>query len=290
MKDDKFNLEKHFEKINSESARDEKPKVSFVPKNPVWKRGDIVLPDAVCKQFDKLLSRVRHYKKLYEEWGLNEINPQGKHLAFNLYGQPGTGKTMSVHAIAAELGKKIISVNYAEIESKYVGETGQNITEAFKTARETGALLFFDEADSILGKRMTDVTQAADHAVNSTRAVMLTQLDEFDGVVAFATNLIENFDTAFERRIAQHIEIPLPDENGRGEIFQKKIPRKVPGRDGVDFDRLARESAGFGGGHILNAVLNSLARWVEITGKTDEMPNDGGTNLTDIISQEIILV
>jgi SpoVK/Ycf46/Vps4 family AAA+-type ATPase len=236
----------------------------FVPRKPLYSFEQIVLPGTVRTQFAVLKSRIKNHRLLYGEWELDKIDPQGRHIAFNLYGVPGTGKTMCVEAVAHELGKAVIDVNYAELESKYVGETGKNITAAFKAADESGALLFFDEADSILGRRMTHVTQAADHGVNVARAVMLKQLDRFEGIVAFATNLARNFDTAFVRRIAQHIEIPLPDGRGREAIWLKMVSPKVPGRDTLDWARLVEESAGFAGGDIKNAAVNALARLADV--------------------------
>jgi len=250
------------------SKQEENQMASFVPREPLYSFAQVILPDAVRTQFATLKSRIKNHRLLYEEWELEKIDPQGRHIAFNLYGVPGTGKTMCVEALADELGKMVIDVNYAEIESKYVGETGKNITAAFKTASETGALLFFDEADSILGRRMTNVTQAADHGVNVARAVMLKQLDQFEGIVAFATNLSRNFDTAFVRRIAQHIEIPLPDEHGRDAIWRKMVSPKVPGHDALDWAQLVKESEGFAGGDIKNAVVNTLARLADMDADT----------------------
>jgi len=243
---------------NAPPTEPEKP-VSFAPREPLYTFAQVILPESALSQFQVLRSRITNHKLLYDEWELGKIDPQGRHIAFNLYGAPGTGKTMCVEALAAELGKKVIDINYAEIESKYVGETGKNITLAFQTAQKADALLFFDEADSILGRRMTNVTQAADHGVNVARAVMLKQLDAFEGIVAFATNLSKNFDNAFVRRIAQHIEIPLPDDAGRKHLWQKFVSPKVPGRDGLDWDKLVELTDGFSGGDIKNVVVNGLA-------------------------------
>ncbi|MGL6225261.1 MAG: ATP-binding protein [Thermoguttaceae bacterium] len=250
--------------IPSAVTKNEKPEegdkpLSFVPREPLYTFEQVILTENVRSQFQVLRSRIANHKLLYEDWELGQIDPQGRHIAFNLYGPPGTGKTMCVEALASELGKKVIDISYAEIESKYVGETGKNITSAFRRAAESDALLFFDEADSILGRRMTNVTQAADHGVNVARAVMLKQLDAFEGVVAFATNLSKNFDNAFVRRIAQHIEIPLPDFSGRQHLWRKFISLKVPGREGLVWDKLAASSEGFSGGDIKNAVVNGLA-------------------------------
>ena len=236
----------------------EKP-VVFTAREPLYSLKNLVLDEATAVRLESLKNRFRTHDLVCGEWGLGEIDPSGKHIAFNLYGPPGTGKTMCVEALAREWGRKLIDVSYAEIESKYVGETGKNIVAAFKAAKEQDALLFFDEADSILGQRMTSVTQAADQAVNVARAVMLKQLDAFDGIVAFATNLARNFDNAFVRRIPIHIEIPLPDEAGRKRILETIVPDKVPFKAKLDFAALAAQTPGLSGGDLKNAVVNAIS-------------------------------
>jgi hypothetical protein len=188
------------------------PSPSFVEREPRRCLSDLVLPQSVLAALDVLKSRLRNHDLIYRQWDFQSVDPGGMSAAINFYGPPGTGKTMCAEALAHELGKPIIEVSYAEIESKYVGDTPKNIVAAFDCARRTDALLFFDEADSILGRRLTSVTQSADHGVNVSRAVMLKQLDAFAGVVVFATNLARNIDGAFVRRILQHVEVPLPDE------------------------------------------------------------------------------
>ena len=233
--------------------------VAFVAREPLYSLKNLVLDEKTAHRLESLKNRFKTHRLVYDEWGLSETDPSGRHIAFNLYGPPGTGKTMCVEALAREWGKKIIDVSYAEIESKYVGETGKNIVAAFKAAKEQDALLFFDEADSILGQRMTSVTQAADQAVNVARAVILKQLDAFDGIVAFATNLARNFDGAFVRRIPVHIEIPLPDENGRRRILETILPAKVPFKDRIDFAMLAAKTPGLSGGDLKNVAVNSIS-------------------------------
>lgn len=232
--------------------------LAFEAREPLYDMENLVLPPATLSQLQTLKARFEQHALVYEQWGLSKTDPCGKHIAFNLYGPPGTGKTMCVEAVTRLFGKKLIDVSYAEIESKYVGETGKNITAAFAAAKRQNAVLFFDEADSILGQRMTSVTQAADQAVNVARAVMLKQLDAFDGIVAFATNLAKNFDTAFVRRIPVHIEIPLPDCEGRRRIGEKLVPMKVPFRNQIDFRRIAEESEGMSGGDLKNVVVNAI--------------------------------
>lgn len=249
--------------MSPEPVRDgEKAKertVAFVAREPLYSLGNLVLDATTAKRLESLKNRFATHRLVYEDWGLGETDPSGRHIAFNLYGPPGTGKTMCVEALAREWGKKLIDVSYAEIESKYVGETGKNIVAAFRAAKEQDALLFFDEADSILGQRMTSVTQAADQAVNVARAVMLKQLDAFDGIVAFATNLARNFDGAFVRRIPVHIEIPLPNEEGRKRILETILSAKVPFKDKIDFSLLAAKTSGLSGGDLKNVAVNAIS-------------------------------
>lgn len=118
-------------------------------------------------------------KKIFEEWGLQKVFKQSRQIGINLYGAPGMGKTMAAHSIAKYLGRKILVVNYADIESKYVGETPKNIRKAFEAAKSSGSILFFDEADAILSKRVTNMTSATDVSVNQTRSVMLMIMNDY---------------------------------------------------------------------------------------------------------------
>ncbi len=230
----------------------------FESRAPRYRMDDLILPEGVRQEIKTLKSRINNHALIYREWGFQKIDPVGISVAVNYYGPPGTGKTMCAEALASDLGQPILEINYAEIESKYVGETPKNIVAAFAQAKKSNALLFFDEADSILGRRLTNVTQSADHGVNVSRSVMLKQLDSFDGIVVFATNLAKNFDGAFVRRILQHVYVPLPDEACRLELWKRMIGVSVPGRDMIDFDNLAKESVCFSGGLIKNAVLLAL--------------------------------
>ena len=231
---------------------------AFMAREPFYDMGNLVLPSETMGQLQALKARFERHSLVYDQWGLSKTDPCGRHIAFNLYGPPGTGKTMCVEAVTRLFGKRLIDVSYAEIESKYVGDTGKNIVAAFDAAKRQNAVLFFDEADSILGQRMSSVTQAADQAVNVSRAVMLKQLDAFDGIVAFATNFAKNFDSAFVRRISFHIEIPLPDRDGRRLIAEKLVPVDVPFKDKIDFARIADLAEGMSGGDLKNIIVNAI--------------------------------
>lgn len=238
---------------------EESDAADFRLSEPLYSMEDVVLNSDTREKLRDLLTLISRHDFLYDTWGLSEVDPQGRTISVNFYGPPGTGKTMCAYAMAHELGQKIIDVDYAQLESQYVGDTGKNIAAAFRFAREQHAVLFFDEADSILGKRMSNVTQATDHAVNTARAVMLKELDHHEGIVIFATNLAENFDKAFMRRILSHIEVPLPDADSRARIWQKYLMPTIPGHADIDISALTEHSAGLSGGDIKNAFVKACS-------------------------------
>ena len=256
---------------------------TFVVETPQRQLKDLILPDETMQQLRGLLTKIKYHHVLYDDFGLSEIDPYGGRTAINLYGPPGTGKSFTAEAIAHELDMGIIRANYAEIESKYVGETAKNIKAAFQKARETGALLLFDEADSILGRRLSNVHQSTDHAVNVSRSVMLLELDRFSGVTVFATNLASNYDTAFIRRILGHIEMPLPDAERRLRLWEYHIPDRMPVQlHEEDWQRLVQASKDLSGGDILNVVVNAASRALEREGPDCKITlNDFLTAITE---------
>ena len=159
------------------------------------------------------------------------------------------------------LDKPLLALNYSEIESKYVGDAAKNLKKAFDTATELGAVMFFDEADSFLGKRIENVSHGSDQALNSLRSQMLILLEEFEGVVLFATNLVTNFDKAFESRILDHIKLELPNKEARAAIIDKMLPSKMPLDHRFTQEELLEASDlidGFAGREIKNAILTML--------------------------------
>ena len=227
----------------------------FIPEEPKWSLDDLILPDEVKAQILDVATYSENSHRVFELWGFKKTHKFSRRIGVNLYGEPGTGKTMAAHAIARELDKKILIVNYADIESKYVGETPKNIRKAFNAAKNSGSILFFDEADAILSKRVTNMTQAVDVSVNQTRSVMLMLMNEFQDFIIFATNFIENFDPAFMRRISIHIKFTLPDEICRKKLWRMYTPPEVP--NNLDFDELAKKFDGISGSDISNAMLNA---------------------------------
>jgi SpoVK/Ycf46/Vps4 family AAA+-type ATPase len=222
---------------------------------PRYSFDSVYMSEASRKQITTTLAMKKYENKLFNEWGLKASIKSGRAIVLNFFGPPGTGKSMTAEAIASYLGKEIYSVNYSQLESKYVGETPKNIKKAFDKAREKGAVLIFDEADSFLGKRLTNVNQSADYGVNITRSVMLLELEKFDGVVIFTTNLVRNYDEAFKRRILASIEFKLPDQAGRKAIWDIHLPKELPLEEGVNSAVLAERYQRTSGADIKDVLL-----------------------------------
>ena len=239
----------------------------FIPEEPKFSLGEIILPEEVKAQILDVATYADNSHRVFELWGFKRTHKFSRRIGVNLYGAPGTGKTMAAHAIAKELGRKILIVNYADIESKFVGETPKNIRKAFDAAKKSDSILFFDEADAILSKRVTNMTQAVDVSVNQTRSVMLMLMNEYQDFIIFATNFIENFDPAFMRRISLHIKFTLPDEACRKKLWRMYTPSEVP--NNLDFDELAKKFDGISGSDISNAMLNAAFKAARL--KVDEL-------------------
>jgi SpoVK/Ycf46/Vps4 family AAA+-type ATPase len=220
---------------------------------------DVILPPETRRTLDEALSQVRSHALIFGHWGLGERHSTGLGLAFNFAGPPGTGKTICAEAIAHALGRPMLVVNYAEVESMWVGETPKNVAAVFQAAAAQQAVLFFDEADAIAARRTVGSGIAQQREANTTVNVLLRELETFNGVVIFATNLAANFDPAFERRIRTHVLFEMPGVAERARIWQVQIhPTKTPLAADVDFARLAERFA-LSGGDIKNAVLKAAA-------------------------------
>lgn len=252
---------------NESKEKKESVEETFIPEEPKWSLDEIILPAEVKAQILDVTTYAENSHRVFELWGFKHTHKFSRRIGINLYGPPGTGKTMAAHAIAKELGRKILIVNYADIESKFVGETPKNIRKAFETAKKSNSILFFDEADAILSKRVTNMTQAVDVSVNQTRSVMLMLMNEFQDFIIFATNFIENFDPAFMRRISIHVKFTLPDEDCRKKLWRMYTPYEVP--NNLDFDELAKKFDGISGSDISNAMLNAAFKAARL--KLDEL-------------------
>jgi SpoVK/Ycf46/Vps4 family AAA+-type ATPase len=220
---------------------------------------DVILPPSTRQTLDQALAQVHNHGLIFGRWGLGERHATGLALAFNFAGPPGTGKTICAEAIAHALGKQLLAVNYAEVESMWMGETPKNVAALFRAAAEDNAVLFFDEADAIAARRSSGTSLPHQREANTTVNVLLRELEGFSGVVIFATNLAANFDPAFERRIRTHVLFEMPGAEERERIWQVQIhPSLTPLAEDVDFRALADQFA-VSGGDIKNAVLKAAS-------------------------------
>lgn len=248
------------QEAESNQVKNEDGLPTFLPQIPRYTFEQIILPKETKDRILSDLNSIKCQDLIYNQWGFAEVESKPKSI-LNFFGPPGTGKTMCAHAIAKMLGKPLLALNYSEIESKYVGDAAKNLKKAFDTATELEAVMFFDEADSFLGKRIENVSHGSDQALNSLRSQMLILLEEFEGVVLFATNLVTNFDKAFESRILDHIKLELPNREARAAIIEKMLPSKMPLDHRFTQDELLEASdliEGFAGREIKNAILTML--------------------------------
>jgi SpoVK/Ycf46/Vps4 family AAA+-type ATPase len=191
----------------------------YKSQQPLYTFDFLVVPDALREDILAAVSLVWLEEKVFDEWNLREIEPFPR-TALNFHGPTGTGKTLAAHAIASYLNMPILVTSYAQIESKYHGEGPKNVEAIFYAAERDGALLFIDEADSLLSKRLSNVSQGSEQAINSMRSQLLISLGQFSGVVIFATNFVESYDRAFRSRV-RDVFFPLPDEKTRAEIWRR---------------------------------------------------------------------
>jgi SpoVK/Ycf46/Vps4 family AAA+-type ATPase len=218
---------------------------------------DVVLPERTLRALDHALALVRKHDLIFRQWGLAERHSSGLGLAFHFAGPPGTGKTICAEALAYTLHRKLLVVRYSELESRWVGQTAKHVASVFRAAERQDAVLFFDESDSIAGRRFATMQAAVDREANSVVNVLLHELETFPGIVIFATNLAANMDPAFERRIRTHILFEMPNATERERIWRVQLhPQKTPLADDVDF-RVLAERYPRSGGDIKNAVLKA---------------------------------
>ncbi len=216
---------------------------------------DIVLPDDKVAHLREICIQVKHRYRVFGEWGFDKKLSHGKGLSMLFSGSPGTGKTMAAQVIAGELQLDLYKIDLSGVVSKYIGETEKNLANIFEEAETSNAILFFDEADALFGKR-TEVSDAHDRYANIETSFLLQKMEEYEGVVILATNLRENMDDAFTRRIRFIVEFPFPDEISRLKIWRTHFPKEAPLSKGIDYEYLSRELK-IAGGSIKNVVLNS---------------------------------
>lgn len=223
---------------------------------PVHTLDDIVLPALQMAQLREICAQVRYRHLVFGQWGFDRKLSSGKGLTALFTGPPGTGKTMAAAVVARELGLELYRIDLSQVVSKYIGETEKNLERIFAGAETAGAILFFDEADALFGRR-SEVKDAHDRYANIEIGYLLQRMEEYSGISILATNLRQNLDEAFTRRIRIVVEFPFPDEEYREMIWQRIFPPELPVGDDVDLGFLARRFR-LSGGDIRNVALGAV--------------------------------
>jgi hypothetical protein len=216
---------------------------------------DIVLPEAQLKQLREIVAHVKRAQVVFEEWGFDKKFSYGRGVTALFEGPSGTGKTMAAGILSGELGLDSYKIDLSSVVSKYIGETEKNLNRVFAEAQESNAILFFDEADALFGKR-SQVKDAHDRYANLETAFLLQRMEEYSGVVILASNMKQNMDEAFIRRMRFMVHFPFPSDRDRELIWQKSFPEGAPLGKDVDFRWLARKLE-VTGGNIKNISLRA---------------------------------
>jgi ATPase family associated with various cellular activities (AAA)/Winged helix domain, variant len=222
---------------------------------PRYKWSDLVLPDRQRETLGSISAYLRHRDRVLTEWGYEKTVARTQGLKVLFAGESGTGKTMAAEVLAGELGLELFRVDLATIVSKYIGETEKNLDRIFEAAIGSNAILFFDEADALFGKR-SDVSDAHDRYANIEVAYLLQKMEGYPGAVILATNFRQNIDDAFVRRLDFVIDFPFPEPEDRKLIWRLLLPEEAPLSDDVDLDFLATQFK-LSGGAIRNCSLGA---------------------------------
>lgn len=222
---------------------------------PRYEWNDIILPANQLTILKELVATVRQRPKVLHEWGLGKKLTASDGVTVLFAGPPGTGKTMAAEVIAKELWLDLYKIDLASVVSKYIGETEKNLERIFSEAANSNAILFFDEADAIFGKR-SEVKDAHDRYANLEVSYLLQRMEAYDGITILATNLRANLDEAFARRLQFAVDFPFPDIADRIRIWETLFPNEAPTEVDLDLSILA-ERFELAGGNIRNILVAS---------------------------------
>ncbi len=212
----------------------------------------LVLPEPQRRILQEITAQVRQRAKVYDQWKFAVPGANGTGISALFVGASGTGKTLAAEVLAHDLNLDLYRIDLSQVVSKYIGETEKNLRQVFDTAEASGAILLFDEADALFGKRST-VKDSHDRYANIEVSYLLQRMEAYGGLAILTTNLKKAIDQAFLRRIRFVVQFPFPDLSQREEIWQRMFPPKLP-TEGLDWQKLARLNVP--GGNIRSIALN----------------------------------
>jgi hypothetical protein len=219
---------------------------------------DLVIPRSSVDRLHEVIASMHHREAVFVDWGLCDHVAVWRRVTALFAGPPGTGKTLSASLVAQALGLDLFRIDLSGVVSKYIGETEKNLDRVFRAAQRSNAILFFDEADSLFGKR-TEVKDAHDRYANIETSYLLQKLESFEGLAILATNYKKNIDPAFLRRIDVVVDFPMPAKDERRRLWRSLVPGAMPLASDVDLDFLA-DRFELSGGSILNAIRAAATR------------------------------
>jgi SpoVK/Ycf46/Vps4 family AAA+-type ATPase len=261
-------LEDMYQGARSQSGQDLAKLARKIEPRYSW--SDIVLPSDPIQQLREICGQAEYRHVVFNAWGFEHKLSLGKGLNALFSGPPGTGKTMAAEVIAHELLLDLYRIDLSQVISKYIGETEKNLDRIFAAAETSNSILFFDEADALFGKR-SEVRDSHDRYANIEISYLLQKMEEYQGISILATNLRQNLDEAFVRRLQAIVEFPFPDEKYRLQIWKLAFPGSAPLGSDVDFERLAHEVK-LAGGNIKNMAL-AAAFYAAADGGPIHMPH-----------------
>jgi AAA+ superfamily predicted ATPase len=215
---------------------------------------DLIVPPKQKEILERVCNHIRYEERVYTEWGMEAKYRYGKGVPVLFAGPPGTGKTMAAHVLSNMLDIPLYKIDLSQVSDKYIGETEKHLQKIFDCADENHMLLFFDEADALFGKR-SEVKEAKDRYANTEISYILQRIEQFDGIAILATNLRENMDSAFIRRMKYIVDFQMPDKEMREQIWRNGFSEGVP-RGELDYDFLAKQFE-LSGGNIKNIILTA---------------------------------